>query len=504
VACCAATLVVAAESTESTRPANRSLVRTVDLNLGEEQAVELCDGTSVRVKLVGIKERRDSVRGALREALVVVEIDGRPVTVAACLYHLPKTFGRVQIDCPVTRGFVQKGANPWSLDRDARIRLWPKGSPWIEPGTFGYPLTQRWFASQTQMSNETADGERVENKKVYYHWGLDFGGADGLVAVLAATDGTVVSVGGKLLGKGPYSQNVRPRYDVVYVRDARGWYYRYSHLDSVDPAVKLGARVTMGQKIGVLGKKGASGGWSHLHFDVDRPQPSGRYGIDDAYAFVWQAYQREHPTPLVAVARPRALAYVGEPVTLDAGLSWSSLGPSQLRYQWVFDDGATADSPQVTHRFERPGNYAPILKVTDSAGRVAYDFAKIFVLPRDNPRRRPPDVHAAYWPTRAVKPGDQVTFKVITRDIPPGEGQETWDFGDGSPTVMTQSNFAPPAKGKRVEYESIAKYATTTHVYRRPGDYIVSVRRTNDRGETGIDHLYVEVRQSEQAPRAAM
>ncbi|HLA84605.1 MAG TPA: PKD domain-containing protein [Thermoguttaceae bacterium] len=460
-------------------PDAASLVRTIDLNVGEERTVELADGATVRLKLLGVKERRDTIRGALREAMVRVELNGRPVTLSAGAYHLPRTIGGAQIDCPVTKGFVQKGRNPWSLDRDARFRLWPKGSPWIEPGTFGYPLNQRWFAGRTQMANEIADDERVERKVFYYHWGLDFGGAEGLVDVLAATDGTVVSVAGKKLGPGPYPGTFQPRYDVVYVRDNRGWYYRYSHLKSIDPAVKLGVRVKRGQKLGTLGKEGTSGGWSHLHFDVSRPQPSGRYGIDDAYAFVWQAYQREHPTKLVAVARPHELAGVDEPVTLDAGRSHGEPGEEGLRYQWTFDDGATADGPRVTRRYPRPGYYRETVKVTDAAGRVAYDFAGVVVLDRKNPQRRPPNVHAAYWPTLDIRPGDRVTFKAVTRDV--GEGVEVWDFGDGSPTVTTQSKAKPPT------------YAATEHVYEKPGDYLVAVRRTNARGESGVDRLHVRV-----------
>ena len=46
----------------------------------------------------------------------------------------------------------------------------------------------------------------------------------------------------------------KPRgdYDYVYVLDAHGWYLRYAHLQSIDPAVQPGVRVKMGQKIGVL------------------------------------------------------------------------------------------------------------------------------------------------------------------------------------------------------------------------------------------------------------
>ncbi|MBN1590013.1 MAG: PKD domain-containing protein, partial [Pirellulales bacterium] len=281
--------------------------------------------------------------------------------------------------------------------------------------------------------------------------------------------------------KGPYPEMLKPRYDVIYVRDQRGWYYRYSHLDSFDSSVKLGGRVAMGQRIGALGKKGASGGWTHLHFDVNRPQPSGRYGIDDAYAFVWQVYQQEHPTPLVAVARPHKVARPGDPVVLDASRSYSVLGPESLRYEWTLTDGTTATGPRLTHRYGRPGNYREIVKVTDSAGRVDYDFARVFVLSATNPKRRPPNVHATYWPTFDVKPGDRVTFKVITRDIGAGEGREVWDFGDGTPTVATRSKPKPPT------------YATIHHTYEKPGHYLVRVERTNDRGETGADRLQIRV-----------
>ena len=40
---------------------------------------------------------------------------------------------------------------------------------------------QRWFASGTQMANEPVHVDGGENplvKQVYYHYGLDMGGAD--------------------------------------------------------------------------------------------------------------------------------------------------------------------------------------------------------------------------------------------------------------------------------------------------------------------------------------
>ena len=70
----------------------------------------------------------------------------------------------------------------------------------------------------------------------------------------------------------------------------------------------------MGQKIGLLGKEGGSGGWSHLHFDITGRQPSGKWGIIEGYAFLWEAYLREYKPKLLAVARPHHLVAAGEKV----------------------------------------------------------------------------------------------------------------------------------------------------------------------------------------------
>ena len=46
------------------------LSRTVDLDIGETQELKLSDGTTAKVKLVGLSETRDSVRDAVRRAEV--------------------------------------------------------------------------------------------------------------------------------------------------------------------------------------------------------------------------------------------------------------------------------------------------------------------------------------------------------------------------------------------------------------------------------------------------
>jgi len=149
-------LVATGLNAADSSPARMALFRAVDLDLNEAQEVELVDRTRVQVKLLTVDETRDPMRDAVRQARVKVELNGQSLVLTSATYHLPVTFAGVQIDCPITKGYVGNSSegNAWGLLKDARLRLWPAGSPLIEPGTFVYPLKQRWFASHTQMANE--------------------------------------------------------------------------------------------------------------------------------------------------------------------------------------------------------------------------------------------------------------------------------------------------------------------------------------------------------------
>lgn len=484
-----------------TRTANAALPQptltppfsTVDLSTGETEEVVLADGQKIRVKLLDLKERRDELRGAVRRAEVRVQVGEREVTLVSANYRLPVVVGDVRIDCPVTRGYARNatettgGLDPWGLDKDVRLRLWPAKSSLVNPGTFKYPAKQTWFASSTQMANEPTyvdGGERPGTAKIYYHYGLDIGGAEGLVDVVAATDALVVSVGKEVL-PGYVDTPVAPRYDVLYLLDERGWFYRYSHLLSFAPELKPGQKVHMGQPLGLLGKEGGSGGWSHLHFDISGRQPSGKWGIIESYAFLWEAYVSEHKPKLVAVARPHHFVSVGEKVRLDGGLSWSAAGHI-ASYDWIFSDGAKGSGNLVERTYSKPGFYSEILKVTDKEGRIDYDFAIVDVVDKSQPEKLPPTIHAAYSPTFGIKPGRPVKF--LVRTFGTIDGEETWNFGDGTPSVRVKSD------GNVVK---LAKdgYARTMHEFEKSGIYIVRVERTDRNGFTAIAHLKVRVGQ---------
>lgn len=467
-------------------PTRQPLARVVDLNVGESAEVVLCDGSKAAVKLLDLKETADDIRGAVRRAVATVQIGGvaGPTTIVSGNYNLPVKAGSIQIDCPITKGYTRNAnGDHWALTRDARLRLWPAGSPWMEPGTFVYPIKQRWFATHTQMANEPvfADGgERPEVKRIYYHYGLDIGGTEEKAEVVAATDGVVVS-SGRALMPGYNDTPAKPRYDVVYIVDERGWFYRYSHLYEIDPAVVLGAKVKMGQRIGLLGKEGGSGGWSHLHFDITMKQPDGRWGITDGYAYIFEAYVKQYAPKLIAVARPHHLIKAGQQVVLDGSRSWSASG-SIAKYEWTFCDGTTATGPTVERTYPKAGYFSEILRITDAAGNVEHDFATVEV--HEPGRPLPPTIHPNYAPTMNVKAGEPVLFRV--RTFRTQDGAEQWDFGDGAPPMVVQSD------GNKVMHAKDG-YARTTHTFARPGTYLVKVERTDALGRTAIGRLQVKV-----------
>ena len=455
---------------------------TIDLDTGESINVELPDGTTATIDLLTVHERRGEVWNEVYHAAVDLRVNGVEARIVSGMYRLPQAVGGVQVDCPITGGLRDNShMDHWALDKDARLRIWPGEAAWITPETFVYPVNQQWFASQTWFTNEPVSAR--PNGKLYYHSGLDIGGAEGLVDVYSATDARIVSHGTDVLPGHEIDSPVEPRYDVLYLLDERGWYYRYSHLQSFEESLKLGDRVSMGQKIGTLGKEGASGGWSHLHFEIKASQPSGRWGTLDSYAFLWQAYQHQHRPEVIAIARPAHIVFAGSDVQHDGTRSWTSANRI-ASYEWTFSNGSTATEPAPTQSYDKPGTYIETLKVTDEIGQSDYDFVRVKVFDPEHPDAAPPRLHATFFPTFDLHPGTPITFKV--RAFETTHGEETWDFGDGTEPVKTQSDG-------NVEPRNKDGYAVVTHTYQQSGDYLVHVSRSNRQGVTAEDRLHVRI-----------
>ncbi len=486
----ALTLITVLNTSCKESPSLKPIRKTADLGIGETQDVKLSNGDVVKLSLLEISEVRDSIRDAMRAALVKISVDGEEITLLSGNYNLPVTVGKVQIDCPVTKGYYSNaGSDFWKLSKEARFRLWPAGSSYIDPGTFVYPIKQRWFANMTQLSNEPCyvdwgeNSAYTQNRKIYYHAGNDIGGAEGFDEIVSATDGLIVSSKNEILA-GYDSSILYIHPDAVEIIDDRGWIIEYAHLDSILPEIKSGERVKMGQKIGYIGKQGGSGGWVHLHFEIrTRETPAGEWRIEDAYPYMWESYRSAYNPSLVAVARPHHLLWTGQEVVLDGRKSKSFVGHI-ITYEWTFCDGTTTAGAVQKKTYEKPGEYSEILKVTDSKGNVDYDFTVVQVYNRKNPQAVIPVMQSAYHPTLDIRPGDPITFLVRTFNTE--SGNEVWDFGDGSGQVRTKSYVDP-------ERNTEGKFAETVHSYTEPGQYIVTVARSDSLGISAISHLKVQI-----------
>ena len=116
--------------------AQQPLFRTLDIDTGATESVELSSGKRATVKLLSTSETRDKARSAIREARAEVEINGSRATLSCGNYRLPVEVGGVQIDCTVTKAYYQNtNRDHWGLVKDARLRLWPAGSPFMPPGS---------------------------------------------------------------------------------------------------------------------------------------------------------------------------------------------------------------------------------------------------------------------------------------------------------------------------------------------------------------------------------
>ena len=472
-----------------------------DVDGGETVDVTLDDGQTHRITLVSVDEQPCAVRGVIRFPKITVDVDGQTADVPAALYHMPQVVNGVRIGCSVTRGVAEvteRNQEVFALDKDARIRCWHPDAPLFGDPPLVYPVKQCWFASMTQMANERTyvdAGELSLNKPgaaIYHHSGMDFGGHDRAVPIVAAHAGRVVVRGEETTPDFDDKPSI-PRYDRVVVQDDEGWYYLYSHLDMIDPTIELGRSVEAGDPIGALGKEGASGGWAHLHFGIKCVQPSGRPGQVEGYPFLVEAYLHEHPGALLACARPHRAGMVGEEIELDGSRSICD-GGEITSFRWTLQNGGTAHGARTTVTYEQESMYSEMLTVTDDRGREAVDFCVVQILPQDaDPAKTPPTMHLTYYPTQGIRLGQPIAFKARTFMRGAFEvnwgGEEVWDFGDG--ITATSCSGAPPRTGSCTQKDFDERW----HAYDEPGRYIVTVRRTGNNGLTATAQLKVDVGQ---------
>ncbi len=157
----------------------------------------------------------------------------------------------------------------------------------------------------------------------------------------------------------------------------------------------------------------------------------------------------------VAVAGNDVKVCQGTPVTFDGSGSISEEG-EELQYEWDFGDGTTSSGVNVTHTYEKGGNYEAVLTVNDMQNtNCSTSMDSVIVTVNSKPT-------AVLNAVSIACTGDEISFDASGTNDPDGDDLTyTWDFGDGTS----------------------GQGANVTHAYNKGGNYSVSLT-VDDNKET--------------------
>lgn len=420
------------------------------LNEGESHLIKLDNGDAHNVQLVSITEHKDDVNNLITRVDVNILIDSKPLVLICAPYVMPTVINGLCIQADTTSNFVE-------MPKKVQFSAWDASDPIVDVNVFGFPIQDyRLFSHGIQAFNEPVylglgDGD-PQGQKFYHNYGMDMAGYEGGEDVVSATEGDII-----------FFWPSRDDLCSVVVEDKDGFTWEYAHLSSILPEIVLGTHVKRGQKIGVLGKTGPSGNFSHLHLgsflsrtDMENGKENKRLNL---YPWLVTAYQSAHLKSVYAVARPHILALTGEKVLLDASNS-IAFGTKIISYKWILPDGRIIKKSKTDVVFDSPGVYAATLHVKGRNGAEDIDFCQIRVFSKRKPEAHMPSIFMSYSPTEIIRTGQPVEFRFWFQGENPGEF--TIDFGDGSKTTSCQS------------------YDVITHSFVKKGIYIVTASCVTD------------------------
>jgi len=415
----------------------------VYLDEGESREFTLKNGAVKRVRLVSVEDVRDPAVKLVRRARVRVEVNGKPVALVSAPYVMPTEFDGLRIQADTTSGWMK-------IPKRVQLSLWDASDPIVDTKRFRFPLRDyRLFSHGLQAYNEPVhlghkDGD-PSGGRFYHNYGLDLAGFEGRDTAVACADGVVVLRS--------------PADGSVAFEDADGLVWEYGHLDSIDPAIRVGEPVRMGQVVGVLGKKGVSGNFAHLHVGAhlsrDRFEARRWSRNLNLYPWIVTAWLHESRPTLLAVARPHHAAVTGEAVRFDGSNSIAA-GSKIVSYRWVFHDGETVGHAEAVKVYEKPGTYVATLWVKDAEGREDVDFCTVRVYTRGALEPVLPTIFATYTPTQSIRAHRTVRFRFWLQGV---EQQPlTIDLGGG----VVKQGYRP--------------YDPLFHPFERPGIHVVTAR----------------------------
>lgn len=439
-----------------------STQKIVCLDVNESYTFKLNNGDNRVIRLVSVDDHRDHVVRLLRRSDVHVEIDGRRLDLVSLPYAMPTEIAGLRIQADTTSAYG-------NIPKRVQLSLWDATDPIVDTKRFGFPLGSfRFLSHGTQAYNEPvhlgAGDEDPAGLLTYHDYGFDMAGYEAAEPVLSAVEGKIVLFW-------PSREDVCS----VVVRDANGLNWEHCHLHSFQPEIVLGAHVAKGQRLGLLGKNGPSGNFSHLHLgtyltqhDMDVDNRDRRLNL---YPWLVAAYQAEHPQGLLAVARPHQVALTAEKLVLDGSNSLAWGGRKIVQWRWVVPDSKEVKQAKAETTFQRAGAYVAELWVKDDQGHEDVDFCQVKVYTKDKPQKRMPHIFMTSAPTEDVPADWPVRFRFWLQGRQSGPiivGQDTErglndyhvrvDFGDGTKIYSAED------------------YAELKHRFRKPGVYVVTAQ----------------------------
>lgn len=424
--------------------------RIVALGIGEQYSFEFNNRDTTVIRLVSVEEHRYSLINRMQWARVVVAVDGVHLELMCSPYVMPTEIGRLRIQADTTAGWPNI---PDSSSKKVQFSLWDALDPIVDTDNFGFPIADyRMFSHGTQSFNEvvhlgTTDGT-PQGPNFYHDYGFDMAGFEGREKVLSCVEGKVVDI-----------------WDghSVAVCDDQGLIFTHAHLDSIAPGVRAGVKVRKGRPLGMLGRKGPSGNFSHLHVGTylsEEDRKAGRANVNlNLYPWFVTAYQQLSCQMPLAVARPHHVILAGEMARFD-GSNSLAFGTGILRYRWVFHDGDSIETARVEKQFDKPGTYIAELWIWDGFRRYDVDFCKVRVYSRTDPEPVMPTLFLTYTP---AKPAFTDPTVYVRGWLQGGESANIrLDFGDG--TIL----------------EDYEPYSVVEHRYTKGGIHILTGYATVD------------------------
>lgn len=388
----------------------------------------------------------------IREAQIVVEVDGQRVRLLCRAYQSPLLVNGLLIYVETTREWADAPEieKIEKVERDVRFSAIAEGEPWGP--AMAFPIRNyRWRSSTYNNTWRSL----VPYNRLYYHAGEDLGAIPDRLEVVAPFAGKVVLTP---LPRGDGKSNG------VGIETDDGTQVRLAHMniESIDPALQMGATVKAGQ---VLGKTGMT--WSGRKSQVNDPHlhVGFKYGgvegtLISPFPFFTRAYFDAYPDILMPMAGGYLFTVPDQETTLDGSRTLARPGRKVTSFRWNLSDGRSVDAPTATIKYPKPGVYSEELIVRADDGTEDRDYAQVRVWRPDQPAQNLARGWLHYSPVRHIRPGDEVTF---WNRLSGTSGEVTIDFGD---------NTAPESIQRKLK-----------HAYTKAGLYTVTLQARSAAGE---------------------